>query len=508
MLKRKIGLQTKSILVLTALMFAATAAGGWLYQVAAEAILHQNDRHQADQLAGGLAVAAEPSMIRPQREALQKLVAGLLNHPDVQYVAVLDENGNPLAKAEKVNPDSRRCLPGFQPPSMYYDLRRGSDFLEIGRPLMVRDPASKQETMAGAVRLILDTRETAGILRGLHRETLMIALVTVLCMIPLGHLLVWRVMVVPIRRLAGATRQLAAGDFSVRVESRRGDEIGELARSFDLMAESLHGSQEQLRQAKDSLEREVAERTGELELTNHRLREEMAEKEDFLRAVSHDLNAPLRNIAGMAAMIAKKWADQLPREVLARLERIQFNVQAEIELIGELLELSRIRTRPQKRELVDFGQLMHEIRDAFEYELRAKRIELRIHGPMPKLYVERNRMRQVFQNLLDNAIKYMDSKPRCLIDIGYQAISDMHVFHVADNGPGIAPEEQERIFYVFRRSAAAAGVPGKGVGLALVKTVVANYDGRVWVEPRLVGGSVFYVALSARCTEAPREVAA
>ena len=231
----------------------------------------------------------------------------------------------------------------------------------------------------------------------------------------------------------------------------------------------------------------------------------MAEKEDFLRAVSHDLNAPLRNIAGMASMIATKYRNHIPEDGLARLQRIEANVEVETGLINELLELSRIKTRPEARTMVNFEALLEELHRAFEYELKAKSIELAIRRPMPTLYVERNRLRQVFQNLLDNAVKYMSDRPDGKIEIGHSIADGMHLFYVADNGPGIAPEDQERIFYVFRRAATAIGLAGKGVGLALAKSIVSNYEGRIWVESEPGSGSAFYVALSAECTRGPAE---
>src|SRR5205807_8220870 len=100
------------------------------------------------------------------------------------------------------------------------------------------------------------------------------------------------------------------------------------------------------------LEGKVNQRTVQLEAANARLSSEIAEKEDFLRAVSHDLNAPLRNIAGMATMLLLKHRASFDEDVVHRLERIQKNVQVETDLISELLELSRIKTRRQKVETV------------------------------------------------------------------------------------------------------------------------------------------------------------
>jgi len=501
---RRIGLQVKSVLVLAIVVLAATATGGSLYYAVTKRILQRNDHQRAERLASGLAVAAAPSLARGDRAALQIMVTELLSHSDVHHVCILDPTGMTVASAERVVPGVYRPQLLPEPASVSYDLARGTGFLEMGRPAVL--PASGgADALAGAVRVVVDISETAAILRNVQQQVALIAAAVALCAMPLGYLLVWRVFVQPVRRLAQTTRKLGEGDFYARAEACGNDEIGELANAFDVMAERLQASQRQLQRANESLERKVAERTHDLEHANGRLRQEMAEKEDFLRAVSHDLNAPLRNVAGMVTMLTAKWRQRLPEDVLARLERIQANVDTETELINELLELSRIKTRPQARRWVDFGELLAQVKDAFEYDLQHRGITLEIHPPMPRLHVERNRMRQVFQNLIDNAIKYMSDREDARIEIDYALVDRMHRFRVSDNGPSIAPDDQDRIFYVFRRAATtrAAKVPGKGIGLALVRSVATNYDGRAWVESAPGAGAAFYVELNTHSTGPP-----
>jgi signal transduction histidine kinase len=317
------------------------------------------------------------------------------------------------------------------------------------------------------------------------------------------------VVIRPVRRLAAATVRLGQGDFSVRAKFPDNDEISDLAAAFDTMAGQIARGREELIQSNEQLESKVAQRTRDLQTTNQRLRQEMAEKEDFLRAVSHDLGAPLRNIAGMAMMAMMKYGPELPEEVRVRLQRIQANVETENALIGELLELSRITTRPQRRQMVDMGLLMEELGRMFEYELRKGGITLAVDKHLPCLCVEKSRVRQVFQNLIDNAIKYMDKPTGGRIEIGYSRQEGMHRFSVIDNGPGVPEDQWQQIFYVFRRatSAAIAKVPGRGVGLALVKAVASLYDGRSWVQAAPSGqGAAFYVELSEARTSGQMEV--
>ncbi len=486
-------------------VLVASATGGWLYYLVTARILHQNDLHQAERLTSGLSVAAMGHLVSGNIQALRKLARGLLQHPNVHHVCIVDRRGSVVTAAGGMDPELPVIRLASGRPTLSYEQQRGENFLELGRPIMVPSDVGREAELVGGLRLLVDTRETAKILAGVQEEIGLSTALVLVCAIPVGMLLVYRVIGIPVRRLVGATGRLAEGDFSARVEAQHNDEIGDLANSFNIMAERLHASQRQLREANESLERKVAERTAALEQANRRLRQEMIEKEDFLRAVSHDLSAPLRNIAGMATMISLKYRGALPEEVLGRLDRIQANVQAETDLINELLELSRIRTRPERRQLVDFGELLAELAGAFEYELKQKKIELTVHQPMPTLYLERNRMRQAFQNLLENAIKYMHRKSGGKIDVRYAMADGMHRFSVADNGPGIAPEEQERIFYIFGRGAsvANANLPGRGIGLASVRSIAHNYDGRAWVESEPGKGSTFCVSLDLKRSAEP-----
>jgi signal transduction histidine kinase len=266
------------------------------------------------------------------------------------------------------------------------------------------------------------------------------------------------------------------------------------------MVQHVKVQRQELAEANRDLEDKVQQRTAQLEMANNRLSSEIAEKEDFLRAVSHDLNAPLRNISGMATMLLMKSRDKFDAEIIHRLERIQKNVEAETDLIAELLELSRIKTRRQKMEPVDVNQLISDIGDVLENDLRSKGIDLVVDNPLPVVQCERARLRQVFQNLIDNAIKYMGDKPGKAIHVGCNVRVTETEFYVRDTGIGIDPEDLSKVFFVFRRgkNTAACNVPGKGVGLASVKSIIETYNGTIWVESRLGVGSTFRFTLNGK----------
>jgi signal transduction histidine kinase len=327
----------------------------------------------------------------------------------------------------------------------------------------------------------------------------LVGCVVLLLTFPAIYIIVYRIFL-PIRQLVTATQRIAAGDLDAAVAVDRGDLIGILARSFNQMVTQVKKQRQELADANRDLEDKVTQRTAQLETANKRLSSEIAEKEDFLRAVSHDLNAPLRNISGMATMLLMKSREKFDEDIIHRLERIQKNVEAETDLISELLELSRIKTRRQKMEMVDANKLVEELSELLENDLKSRGIDLIVDNELPQIHCEKARMRQVFQNLVDNAIKYMGEGPVKQIHVGSVIGHNETEFYVRDTGIGIDPEDISKVFFVFRRgkNTATCNVPGKGVGLASVKSIIETYSGTIWVESELGKGSTFRFTLNGK----------
>jgi light-regulated signal transduction histidine kinase (bacteriophytochrome) len=270
------------------------------------------------------------------------------------------------------------------------------------------------------------------------------------------------------------------------------------------MAANLYNTQQQLKAANEDLEAKVQQRTGELQQLTERLQNELRDKDEFLRTVTHDLSAPLRNISGMASMLLMKYESNLNEDAVNKLHRISANVKVQSELINDLMELSRIRTRAGRREAVDMRQVVTKLADEMSYDLEHARIDLRIAPDLPTVYAERNRMRQLMQNLLDNAIKYMGDAPVRQVTIGFSDEGESLHFTVADSGPGIDEKDLPKLFHVFKRGIYGGHqVPGRGVGLASVKTIVECYGGKVWADSRKGEGATFHFTLDARQVAVP-----
>ncbi len=512
----RIGLQGKLLLCFLILLGAALAGSCWLFINQSSYQLNDLMKEQAQQTAFALALASKPAMAGGHVRELRQIGLDLLKSRHILSVAFLDAQARPLTMASR-DPDFNftPLNPLKDNPQMLMQARWVTSpvfgrHLQVAAPVLnIWSPVAAGNSVQGmdepSVRLIgyvsvgLATTGEQAQLRQVEYWVVAIGCMVILASLPIAYAMVRRIFF-PIRQLVEATEAIARGELNTQVAIHRPDVIGTLARSFNEMVKRVHGQQQALAEANQDLEQKVQQRTAQLESANERLSREIAEKEDFLRAVSHDLNAPLRNIDGMAGMLLLKHRGKLDADIVHRLERIQKNVGVETELISELLELSRIKTRRQKLEMVESEAMVRELAGVFEEDLRRRAIELHLDTPLPVLHIERARLRQVFQNLIDNAIKYMGDGPVRRIHIGCQVRPSEAEFYVRDTGLGIDPEDAPKVFYVFRRgrNSAESNAAGKGVGLASVKSIIEMNNGSIWVESRPGQGSTFRFTINGR----------
>ena len=313
----------------------------------------------------------------------------------------------------------------------------------------------------------------------------------------------------PLRSLLDATVRLGAGEDAPKIAVDSRNELGRLAESFNDMATNLVQARQELERANEDLEWQVSPRTEQLQHVNRRLESEIEDKNQFFRTVTHDLRAPLRNISGLAAMLLMKYRRELSDEALKKLERIKANVQVESDLINDLLELSRLRHRTGQSEVVDLQQLVERLAENLSYDLERGDIRFEIHRPLPTIHAESNRIRQVFQNLMDNAVKYMGNGDTRLVTCDYQERERYLEFSVQDTGVGIPASDLPNVFDVFRRgrNAAEHSESGRGLGLASVKLILESYGGRIWVESEPGIGSTFFFNLDLELVQAPSRTA-
>jgi len=270
---------------------------------------------------------------------------------------------------------------------------------------------------------------------------------------------------------------------------------GKTSQSIGILQDITEQKNEEqsLRDAKNSLEAIVADRTRELADTIARLETEMttrekvstelenqnAELERFAYTVSHDLKTPLVTIKGFVGLLGKDIAANDMSRIAYDFEKINSAADTMDKLLSDLLELGRVGRIMGEAESCDLAEIAAKAIDMVESELRARHVELVVED-LPSVMGDPTRLLEVFLNLLENAIKFLGGQAQPRISIGAQERDGMVCCFVQDNGIGIDGDYHDHVFGLFERL--DVNVDGTGVGLALVKRIIEVHGGEIWVE--------------------------
>lgn len=243
----------------------------------------------------------------------------------------------------------------------------------------------------------------------------------------------------------------------------------------------------EIRELNASLEHRVADRTLALEQANHEL-------EAFSYSVSHDLRAPLRAVDGLAALLLQEHGEVLGDKGRERLHLLRSSAMRMAGLIHDLLEFARTARQTPRRTRVPVGALVRHCLEEFRGEIDARAIVV-IIGEMPECSADPTLLRQVFVNLLGNAVKYTRRQPQPRIEVDTDTQQGQVVYCVRDNGTGFDMRHAKKLFGVFQRLHADAEFEGSGVGLAIVDRIVQRHGGRIWAQATPGEGAAFYFTL-------------
>jgi len=312
----------------------------------------------------------------------------------------------------------------------------------------------------------------------------------------------------PAGRLAAAARELGKrlgreGElFETRLSARDGQTIDVEAAIAPLhragetrliaALRDITGRQkaaEALRQAYEELERRVQERTSAIERSNRDL-------EQFAYVASHDLQEPLRAVAGCAQLLKRRYSGQLDAGADELINHLVTGAVRMQNLIQDLLTYARLDRRETTGIEADSALAFKTALTQLEVAIRESQAAVSLEGDLPQVRADRAQLVLLFQNLLGNALKYRSTAtPRILLSV--QRKGNDWEFALADNGIGIEPRHQERIFVIFQRLHAQGEYAGTGIGLAVCKKIVERHGGRIWVESKLGVGSTFRFTLPA-----------
>ncbi|MEL6822299.1 MAG: ATP-binding protein, partial [Calditrichota bacterium] len=358
----------------------------------------------------------------------------------------------------------------------------------------------------------------------------------------------------PLDKLVELANRFSKGDFSAEVDVNSFGEIGVLSNAFHKMTHEIRllitekdkafstvtlskefieqnakqleelneelkseiderkKAEEELNKHRSQLEEMIEERTSELSLANTELLQEIdvrkkiearqlllnkslesanQELKSFAYVVSHDLKAPLRAIGSLTDWLSNDYMDKLDEEGQNLLTLLVTRVKRMHRLIEGILEYSRLgRIREEKRD-VDLNKVVSTVLDIVA---PPPEIKICIQRDLPTLVCEKTRIIQVFQNLIGNAVKYMD-KPKGKVDLKYTGSESNWIFSIADNGCGIDKKHFHKIFQIFQTLRARDEFESTGIGLPLVKRIIEMYGGEIWLESEPGIGTTFYFTL-------------
>ncbi|HQQ68663.1 MAG TPA: ATP-binding protein, partial [Candidatus Cloacimonadota bacterium] len=233
----------------------------------------------------------------------------------------------------------------------------------------------------------------------------------------------------------------------------------------------------------EELAKTVSERTSQLQNA-------LKELEAFSYSVAHDLRVPLKLIHAYGNALEEDYASLLDEEGKSMLSEISSTTQRMDKLIVELLELAKLSPNAVKYETVNMHELVTDIIRALDYS----EFDIDIH-PLPEVRGDYTLLGQVWQNLVENALKFSRMAKNKRISIGCTMDDDHIIFYVKDNGVGFDQSKAEDIFAPFKRLHNLEGTDGTGIGLAVTKRIVLNHNGKIWAESKPGQGSTFYFSL-------------
>jgi signal transduction histidine kinase len=218
------------------------------------------------------------------------------------------------------------------------------------------------------------------------------------------------------------------------------------------------------------------------------------ELEAFSYSVSHDLRAPLRHISGFSKILSEEYSASLAPEAQHHLQRIQEGTQRMGHLVDDLLSLARVGRQGLRLQATSLKSLVEEVISESTPDTAERQVEWKI-GNLPFVECDPALMKQVFQNLLSNALKFTRRRSPAVIEIGHQPQAGTPVVFVRDNGVGFNMKYSDKLFGVFQRLHRAEDFEGTGVGLATVQRIVQKHGGRIWAEAEMDKGATFHFTL-------------
>ena len=532
----RFGIHLKFIVIIVLLIMLTSITMSWFFIKREVDLIQANLKHRGETLVRTLAHSSIYPVVKKNREMMKALVRGLVTERDVVFCLIQDTEGGAVKSLSGgyLGREKRLHLltfsmpiqakewrgdevpqPQSKPPVVSRDTRIVSERLsELWQELM-KEPVL--DDAVGVAHLGLSLHEMDRELAEVKKNVGILILVVVAIGIVVTILLV-DIIVKPIGQLVSATQRIAKGDLSHPVALGTNDEIGDLARSFNQMVNQLEDSRRELEDYSRTLERKVERRTAELkrnveelsearratlniledineakkelEKANRELMEMDEMKSKFLGTASHELKTPLTAIKANVDFILGGREGAIPRNFRQYLVTIQRNTNRIQEIMEKMLDMARIKAGKMDL-LMERVNLLGAVK---EYVKEIKPVEKRIDIKIKisrniHVRADKNRLHDIYINLLSNAFKF--TPPGGEVRIGARRDNDVVLAEVSDNGVGIPEDQREKVFDEFYQ-VDRKRYGGTGLGLTIVKGIVEEHGGKIWVDSEVGKGSRFY----------------
>lgn len=389
------------------------------------------------------------------KAAATETLGALRAEPQILAACIYDSTGVPFAMFSREG--FKASFPSTPGPDG--SVRAGNRLIYFGE---IQD--ERERRRAGTIYFEADF---SGLLQRLKSYTQLLGFVLATsCLVALGlSSLLQRYISGPIVKLGAIMKAVSTNrDYSLRAQEESGDELGQLSAGFNDMLRQIETAHQEL--------------------------------ESFSYSVSHDLRAPLRAVDGFSYAVLEDFGEQLPEQGRHYLQNIRGGAQQMGALIDDLLTFSRLSRLPLNKRAAETDRLVRAALAELNFQQNGRQVDVRI-GNLPFCLGDPALLKQVWLNLLSNALKYSRQRETAVIEVGCMQGSgkDEKIYFVRDNGTGFDMRYADKLFGVFQRLHRAEEFEGTGVGLAIVQQIVHRHGGRVWAEAAPDQGATFYFTL-------------
>ena len=328
--------------------------------------------------------------------------------------------------------------------------------------------------------------------KNLANETFRISFIVSLIFSLLIFLFIIRRVSRPLKKIAISARRIGAGNFDVKVETTNKDEIADVAYAFNTMTDDLGEKDSRLRKQSAMLKKNLQiskVQKQDLEKINREL-------DHFVHTVSHDIVSPLMGIAWYSEYLNKNTKERLNEKEKRCIESISNTTQRLAKMTKDLLSLTRITRIQNPYEEVDVCKLIQSILERMEFQIEQTQADIILPKNSCTIVCDLIKLKEVFYNLITNGIKFCAKGRTPIIVIDYGEVNGKHQFSVKDNGIGLAKEFHKDVFDIFKRFHSDKKYEGTGMGLAIVREIIHDHAGDIWITSNESGGTIFTFTIS------------